>query len=285
MPIHSLPQRPRVYLSGAASGLGRALALNLAPRGARLLVTDRNEEGAQRVAEEARALGAEAYAAEVDVTDPAAVEAAAVAMETRFGGVDLVVNNAGVACAGPVGEATLEDWRWAMDVNLWGVIHGCHAFVPRLRLNPAPRRLDRRGAILNVASCAGLVSIPEMGPYNVGKAGVVALSETLHGELAAARVHVSVLCPTFFPTGLLNTLRAPGARHRRAAEAMFARATATAESVARDAIEGLEAGALHVIPQLDGRALWALKRLAPGLYHRAVAAAWRRGLPERLTQR
>jgi NAD(P)-dependent dehydrogenase (short-subunit alcohol dehydrogenase family) len=124
-----------------------------------------------------------------DVTRLADVRSLA---EACTGAVDLVVNNAGVGAGGRIGELSIEDWRWT-DVDLYGVIHGCHVFVPILRE-------QGRGHVLNVASAAGLLCAPHMAAYNVAKAGVVALSETLAAELAGSGVGVTVLCPTFFKT-------------------------------------------------------------------------------------
>ena len=261
---HTLPERPRAFITGAAGGLGRALALQLAHRRGRLALCDVHAERLAESVEAVRAVGGEAEAHLLDVTDAAAVERIAELAWARWGGLDLVVNNAGVACAGPVGEVPLTDWRWAIDVNLWGVIHGCHVFAPRLRA-------QGHGAVLNVASAAGIACAPEMGPYNVGKAGVIALSETLHGELRAAGVGVTVLCPTFFPTHLLETMRATSPRQHKLAQRFFDRSKVTADDVARAALVAVEAGELYSVPQSDAKAIWALKRLAPGGFHTVMA--------------
>ena len=202
-----LAPRPRALVTGAASGLGRALAVALASRGARVLAADLDLEGARETAEQVTRAGGEGHAAEADVTQAADVERLAREMDARFGGVDFVANNAGVAVAGPVGVVPLEDWRWAVGVNLWGVVHGCHVFVPRMRAQGA-------GHILNVASAAGLLSPPGLAPYNVTKAAVVSLSETLAGELYGSGVGVSVLCPHVLP----HAHRRERARARRVAE-------------------------------------------------------------------
>lgn len=270
-----LPGRPRAVVTGAGSGLGRALSLALARRGGRVLVTDVNDEGVEQTVREVRAAGGEAEGLRCDVTRAADLEAAAVAIEGRWGGVDLLVNNAGVAAAGFVGEAPLDLWEWALAVNLRGVIHGCHAFVPRMKA-------QRRGWILNVASSAGIVSMPEMGPYNVTKAGVISLSETLYAELASHNVAVSALCPTFFPTGLFDAMRTSAERQRRMARTLFASSTMDAEQVAAAALKGLERGQLIVIPQLDGALLWRLKRMVPGLFHGALRAQQKLDLAARV---
>ena len=272
----TIPARPRVFLTGGGSGLGRAFALQLARRGGRILVTDIRSDAAVAVTEEVRALGGEAHALTLDVGELAAVQGAAQWMQQSFGGVDLVINNAGIAVAGRVGEASLEDWHFVMRVNLFGVIHGCHVFAPILRA-------AGRGAILNVASAAGFASLPEMGPYNVSKAAVIALTETLRAELGPAGIAVSALCPTFFPTNLMDSFRAPDPRQRKLAEALFARARATADEVAAAGLAGLEAGRLITVPQRDGRLMRVFKGLAPEVYAQVLAGPLFRRLTSRLS--
>jgi len=257
------PSAPRVVITGAGSGLGRALALEFARRGGRVLITDVNLAGAEETAVLVRADGGEAYVQACDVSQAPDVEACAVEVERRWGGVDVLVNNAGVASGGRVGEVSLAEWERTIRINLWGAIHGCHVFVPRMRH-------ARAGWILNVASAAGFASLPEMATYNVTKAAVISLSETLHAELRPHGIHVSVLCPTFFPTNLHTSLAAADERTRRLTEALFRRARSTAEEVAREGVRGLERGKLHILPQADGRWLWLAKRLLPGLYARTV---------------
>ncbi len=251
-----LAPRPRALVTGAASGLGRALAVALASRGARVLAADLDLEGARETAEQVTRAGGEGHAAEADVTQAADVERLAREMDARFGGVDFVANNAGVAVAGPVGVVPLEDWRWAVGVNLWGVVHGCHVFVPRMRAQGA-------GHILNVASAAGLLSPPGLAPYNVTKAAVVSLSETLAGELYGSGVGVSVLCPTFFRTRIGESARAHGESPKKALDALMDRSKIQAPEVAELALCGCERGDLFVLPHGDGRWLWRLKRLGP----------------------
>lgn len=265
-----LPHSPRVYLSGGATGLGRALALLLAERQARILIADVNLEEAERTAQDVRERGGEAVVRRCDVTKADEIEAAAQDIEERWGGVDLVVNNAGVAAAGVMGKLALADWQWIVGVNLWGVVHGCHVFAPRLAA-------QKSGFVLNVASAAGFASLPQMSAYNVTKAGVIALSETLYAELGEHGVQVSVLCPTFFHSGLMRTFRSPDDRSRRRAEAFFARSKVTSDDVARAALAGLERGQPHIVPQLDGRFVWAMKRLLPAGYLAALRRFHRAG--------
>jgi NAD(P)-dependent dehydrogenase (short-subunit alcohol dehydrogenase family) len=257
------PTNPRAVVTGAGSGLGRALALNLARRGGRILVADINVASADETVRLAKAAGGDGVACSCDVTRVADLERVAAEADGRWGGVDILVNNAGVAAAGLVGEQSLDDWAWIVGINLWGVIHGCHVFAPRFRA-------QRSGYVLNVASAAGFVSLPEMASYNVTKAGVISLSETLCSELGASGVRVSVLCPSFFKTNLMNTFRSPGDRQRAMAENLFRRSRATADEVAASGLAGLEAGRLYIVPHADAKRAWWLKRMNPGFYFSAM---------------
>ncbi|MCA9637905.1 MAG: SDR family NAD(P)-dependent oxidoreductase, partial [Myxococcales bacterium] len=164
-----------------------------------------------------------------------------------------------------VGEVSLEDWRWAVDINLWGVIYGCHSFVPRMRAAGG-------GYILNVASAAGLLSAPMMAPYNVTKAGVVALSETLHAELKRERIHVTALCPTFFRSQIHTQTRAP-TKLSDTTTRLVTGARWSAEAIAEVALAGLERNDLYVVPQIDGKLMWRLKRLVAGRFHGVLSLA------------
>ncbi|HJZ85357.1 MAG TPA: SDR family NAD(P)-dependent oxidoreductase [Polyangia bacterium] len=254
----ALPESPRAVVTGAGSGLGRALCVVLAQRGARIVASDINLSAARATV--ALLPGDQAHAVACDVANFEQVQALGEKADQLLGGVDLVVNNAGVAAGGRVGEIPLSDWQWLLGINLWGVIHGCHVFVPRLRR-------QKSGHILNVASAAGLAGLPQLGPYNVSKAGVIALSETLHGELLPEGISVTVLCPTFFQTGIARTARAQDPRTLALAEKLMELAPLTAEDVARRALQGVDRGELYVLPQADARWIWRLKRLAPDRFH------------------
>jgi NAD(P)-dependent dehydrogenase (short-subunit alcohol dehydrogenase family) len=254
-----IPRDARAVITGAGSGLGAALCDVLASRGARILAADVNL-GA--VTETAKRCGSNVHAVQCDVTDLGAVERLGEEADRLLGGVDLVVNNAGVAVVGQVGEVPIADWKWVIDVNVWGVIHGCHVFVPKLRA-------QRQGHILNVASAAGVIAMPMMAPYNLTKAAVVALSETLYADLAGDGVGVSVLCPSFFPTNLTRSPRtSTDEKLHRAAMRLVDKGGWTAEQIAIAALDAVDAGTLHVTPQLDVRWAWRLKRLAPTVFQR-----------------
>jgi len=181
-------------VTGAGSGIGRSTALLLARLGAKVHVVDVDEASAARVAGEIQAAGGQATVHTADVRDPAAVEALAGRVFAEDGAVDVLHNNAGVGHAGPVDQTSLEEWQRVLGVNLMGVVHGVHFFVPRMLAQGRP------GHIVNTASMAGLVAIAEMAPYATSKHAVVGLSESLNSELSPRGIHVSAICP-----GIINT--------------------------------------------------------------------------------
>jgi hypothetical protein len=263
-----IPKDASAVVTGAGSGFGRAIAKELGARGAHVIASDLDEATAQETAEAIRSAGGNAEAMRADVRRDSDVKALVDRAVERFGRIDVLVNNAGVAVVGPVGEVSLEDWRFEIDVNLLGVIHGCHFAVPEMKR-------ANRGWILNVASAAGLISAPMMGPYNVTKAGVVALSETMRGELDGSGVNVSVLCPTFFRTNIHKSQRSPE-KLRASSAKLVENAKWSAEEVARVALRGLERGTLYVIPQTDGKVMWRAKRALGASFYAIAGKVARR---------
>jgi NAD(P)-dependent dehydrogenase (short-subunit alcohol dehydrogenase family) len=246
----------RSVITGAGGGFGRALALELAGRGGHLVLSDVDLAAVEQTAELARARGArDVKALRCDVQKLADVEALAAACD---GPVDLLVNNAGVGGGGLIGELSLADWRWTIEVDLFGVIHGCHVFVPLLRKQGF-------GRVLNVASAAGLLCAPRMAAYNVAKAGVIALSETLRAELVGTDIGVTVLCPTFFRTNIVSSGHYTDAETRAMADHMMKRARPVDE-VVQAALSAVERNELYCVPMADGRWYWRLKRAFPSLF-------------------
>jgi NAD(P)-dependent dehydrogenase (short-subunit alcohol dehydrogenase family) len=192
-----------VVVTGAGSGLGRELALRFAREGMQLALADVDAAALAKTEADLKAAGTAAVAVRCDVSNGADVEALAMRTLEAFGAVHVVCNNAGIAPLGVVWENTVADWQWTLGVNLWGVIHGVRVFTPILL------RQNDEGHIVNTASVAGLIAPPGMGMYNVSKHAVVALSETLHHDLAArgAKVRCSVVCPAYFPSGIAESER------------------------------------------------------------------------------
>lgn len=256
-------------ITGAGSGIGRSFAYEVVRRGGQVICADIDEARAQQVASSLQALGGKAISRQCDVGDAAHMASLSDQAENLLGRpVTLVINNAGVGLGGAIGEVSLDDWHWCMNVNLWGVIHGCHFFVPRLR--------DLGyGGIINVASAAAFGAAPEMSTYNVTKAGVLALSETLAAELTGTGVRVTALCPTVVPTNIVNDGRLPESRRKMAHAAMTRFALTTADKVARQTLDALDRGELYMLPQIDGRLAWRFKRMTPRLYARTVGEVYR----------
>jgi len=246
-------------VTGAASGLGRAMALAFAGEGMHAALADVDEPGLKDTLNEVQKHGVRAFAMRVDVSRYEEVESFCSKAIAQFGATHVVCNNAGVSPLGAVWENTLADWQWILGVNLWGVIHGVRAFVPRLLA-------QGEGHVVNTASVAGLISPPGMGAYNVTKHAVVALSESLHHDLRlrGSPVGVSVLCPAYVPTGIADSERNrprellnPGKSPSKE-EAMLKKAVASgklsADDVARAVVAAVKEERFYVLthPRIKG---------------------------------
>ena len=192
------------FISGGASGIGRGMARAFANAGMKVMIGDIEQAPMQALVFELRQAGADADCVRVDVTDRDAVMAAADATQARFGKVHVVCNNAGVLVDGRSEKVDMDNWNWVVDVNLWGVVYGFQAFIPRILAH------GEGGHVVNTASMAGMVNFRGSGPYNATKFAVVALSETLMEEHKKDNLGVSVLCP-----GAVNTKIAESGRNRQ----------------------------------------------------------------------
>ncbi len=251
-------------VTGAGSGIGRGFALELAARGGQVVCSDIDAAAARRTVEMIEDHGGRALARRCDVSELADVAALATEAQEWFGGPPtLVVNNAGVGAGGAlVGDTPIEDWQWTLNVNLWGPIHGCHVFVPILRE-------AGYGGIINVSSAASFGAAPRMAAYNVSKAGVLSLSETLAAELSGTGVNVSVLCPTLVKTNILEAGRI-NARSVDLGGALMRHIGMDPAKVARITLDTHDRGGLYVLPQVDAKVGWEIKRHLPRSYTRAL---------------
>jgi NAD(P)-dependent dehydrogenase (short-subunit alcohol dehydrogenase family) len=190
-------------VTGAASGIGRALAERFGALGMRVVLADVEVPRLADVAASMRRAGVDVLPIVTDVADPVAVDGLAAAAFDAYGAVHVLCNNAGVGGGGPIAKLALDDWRWVLGVNLWGVVHGLHAFLPTMLAS------GEEGHVVNTASLMGMFATPGSGPYHASKYAVVAISEVLHAELAAkeANVSVSVLCPGAVNTDILTSSR------------------------------------------------------------------------------
>ncbi|MFZ5723339.1 MAG: SDR family oxidoreductase [Pseudomonadota bacterium] len=249
----------RIAITGAASGLGREMALRWARDGARVALADVHAERLAIVADEVAAAGGTPLRVTCDVRVTAQVDALVAECVRAWGGLDIFVNNAGVAGGGTFEKITDEDWEWLLDINLLGVVRGARAAVPVFRR-------QGRGHLVNVASMAGLLAPPAMSSYNVAKTGVVALSETLHGELAPAGIRVTCVCPSFFRTNLMESLRTPDAAMRKSFDRLLDSSELSAADIADLVYRDVAAGKFLCLPHRRARMAWWTKRLWYGRY-------------------
>ncbi len=256
-------------ITGAGSGIGAAFAVELAKRGGRVVCSDIDENAARATADTIEADGGDALALRCDVSQIDDVTVLAIQAQSWFGGPPtVVINNAGVGAGGlPIGEMSLDDWQWVLDINLWGPIHGCHVFAPILRE-------AGYGGIINVASAAAFGAAPGMAAYNVSKAGTLSLSETLAAELSGTGVNVTVLCPTFVKTNIVDAGRISD-RSTQLADRLMRWTGFSPERVARTCLDTLDRGGLYCMPQPDARIGWGIKRFTPTVYTRAVGLTTR----------
>ncbi|RNL60541.1 SDR family NAD(P)-dependent oxidoreductase [Nocardioides marmoriginsengisoli] len=272
--MSKVSRNARAVVTGAASGIGRSFALELARRGGQVVVSDIDLVGAQRTVTAIEDNGGTAVAVHCDVAKLESVqELAAEACRWFEGTPTLVVNNAGVGAGGNViGDVPIEDWEWTLGINLWGPINGCHVFAPMLR---RAAEHGQPGGIINVASAASFGAAPRMAAYNVSKAGVLSLSETLAAELVGTGVKVSVLCPTFVKTGIVESGRINAKASAAASRLM--QFGMSPDKVARICLDSHDRGGLYVMPQVDAKIGWQIKRTIPHTYTRVVGLLERYG--------
>jgi NAD(P)-dependent dehydrogenase (short-subunit alcohol dehydrogenase family) len=251
LPLASFRDRVAV-VTGGGSGIGRALALALGREGAHVVIADLDEAGMAETCRAVAARGREALALRTDVADLASVRALADRAFDKFGAVHVLCNNAGVAVHGGLEAASHADWQWVIGVNLWGVIHGLLAFLPRMIAQ------QQGGHVVNTASMAGLIASQGLGVYNTTKYAVVGLSETLAKDLRPHGLGVSVLCPMGVQSRIRESERARPAALRNPAEGAPATPitligrTLTPAEVAEQVIDAVRAGELYVITHEEG---------------------------------
>ena len=265
----------RVLITGATSGLGEVLALRFAGTGFRVAVASRNPTKVAATCKRVAQAGGEPLAITLNVTRSEDFEAAARQVDEAWQGRDILNNNAGVITAGRVSDIGLEVWEQSLDTDLWSVIHGCRIFIPLLERSGG-------GHIANVASAAGLLSGPEVATYNVAKAGVISLSETLKTELADKHIEVTVSCPTVFKSGLLNEEGhegdvLEGQTIKGLANDMATTSVGSAD-VADSLLRAMARRRLYDLPQLDAKVNWWLARTFPETFRKLILYLYRHRL-------
>lgn len=246
-------------ITGAASGLGRAVAMALARSGWRLALVDlpAAASGCDDVADLARRCHGQAIVEPFDVRDADAWRRLRDRLHDEWPTCNLVVNGAGVGAAGLVGSLPDSQWRRVIDTNLVGTALGCETFLPWLRSNP------RRSQLVNVASIAGIVAPASMAAYSASKAGVIALSESIAAECPPGRPGVTIVCPGFFRSGLLDTWHFTSAVAAREAMRRMAATRWTSEAIADRVLAAARRDRRYVVVGTTARWIWRLKRLAP----------------------
>lgn len=257
-------------VTGAASGIGRASALALAERGADLVICDLNESGLGETAEGIRAHGREALVRQVDVASAEQMSKLADEVHAKVPAVDLLMNNAGVAIGGGFLHTTPEDWDWILAINVRGVIHGCHYFVPAMVERGAG------GHVVNVASAAGYSASENLVAYCTTKFAVVGLSESLREELAPHGIGVTAICPGIIDTPITGAarLRGPVAEHPEARSRMieaYERRGYGPERVAHNVLRAVQRNRAVAPIAAEAWMLYYLKRFAPWLLRRLSA--------------
>ncbi len=248
----------RAFITGAAMGLGKSFCIHLAKEGWTIGMSDVNIEQLEAAAAEVRQLGGEPIIFSLDVSDRKRYEEVANMFLEQQGGIDLLVNNAGVGDGGAFHEYPLKDWDWMIGINQMGVLYGCKLFVPAFRKQGF-------GTIINIASAAGFANAPRMAPYNMTKAAVISLSETLYYELKPLGISVSVVMPTFIRTGIMDSAR--GTKDALAAgKKLVSEAKLMPDDAVLEMLQKAGKEKLHIILPRQARFTFLLKRFLPGLF-------------------
>jgi NAD(P)-dependent dehydrogenase (short-subunit alcohol dehydrogenase family) len=249
----------KVLVTGAASGLGAALTQQFADRGDDVLATDIGMDFVTPGSPSGTDVGMDGNQLRLDVTSDEDWSAARDWVTEHWGGLDVLVNNAGVAGGGRVELCTLEEWSRLFETNLYGLVRGVRTFTPMLKAQGS-------GRIVNVASLAGLVHPPGMGAYNAVKAAVVAFSETLSHELAPYGVSCSVVCPSYFRTNLVDSMQGSDADVAAKVAEMVRSSPLTAGDIAEAVLEGIDQGVELIIPDEPARTAYRLKHTVRAAY-------------------
>ncbi len=260
--MHKLKmQQSRVFITGGGSGLGQAIALYFAEKGCRVAIGDINEDGLETTKQMLLNIGSDALALKCDATSLDSLNEAKHQLVSEWQGLDILINNAGIAGKhGFVESTSIEDWQKVIDINLLGVVRGCMVFLDLLKQ-------QKKGAVVNIASMAGLLTPPEGAIYNTSKSAVIALTETLQYELAPFNVSSHAVCPAFFKTNLTRSMES-NPKAKRFIEREMDKSSIIAADVAKMIFEQVENRQLLLLTHPRERRLWRLKKLLPSIYEK-----------------
>ena len=259
-----MTERPVMMITGAAHGLGRALA-RAAAGDYRLALVDRQRDSGQALADALRGDGAQVLFVHADVAVEADIRHAVERVRRRWDRLDVLINNAGIATAGPFESQRPDAWERLWRTNLMGTVHGCRAALTLMKRQGS-------GYLVNVASLAGIAAPPGLSAYAAGSAALIALSESLAAELADLDIQVSVVCPDLFRSDVLDHMPAADPLSRARLERALAAAPDDAEAVAARMLKAMAKRPLYLFPQPEARRLWRRKRLRPNRFARRMAA-------------
>lgn len=253
----------KVLITGAASGLGRALALRFAKEGADICIADINMGGAAETLNMVEQAGGKGWIYELDVRSETNWNALRDEVVKRWNGIDVVINNAGVATGDRIDAGDWAWWEWVIDINLKGVALGCRTFTPLMKQQSS-------GSFMNVASLAGLLKAPSMASYNATKAAVVAISETMHFELLPYGIGVTALCPGFFRTNLNHGMKTSDPDMLKFVDKVFEASALDAADIAEAGYQALKKNQMICNPHPVGRRTYFIKQYLPFLYRKGV---------------
>lgn len=252
-------QHKTILITGAGSGLGRAMACHFADQGWQVGITDADPERAQQTLEQ-HSFPAGSFACGLDVTNAGDWQQVHERVSNDWPGLGVLVNNAGVAAAGPMESDPLSNWEWLFSINVFGVVQGCQQFLPLMKKQDS-------GHIVNIASFAALAGAPGMSNYGASKACVYALSESLHTELAANNIGITAACPAFIRTDLISTMRAPEDSYKKRAQRWMDTSGFTTADFAKAVYSAVRQRRFLLLTHNSTRWLWRLKRWLPGVYY------------------
>jgi NAD(P)-dependent dehydrogenase (short-subunit alcohol dehydrogenase family) len=246
-------------VTGAASGIGQATAVEFAAKGADVVISDVNEAGLAETVSAVEAKGRKAVALGVDVSKPEQIEGMIHKTIDTFGRIDVLMNNAGVGLSGEMRHLSLQDWEWIVGINLWGPIYGIHFALPHMVE-------QKSGHIVNVSSSAGLIASSCMSAYTTTKFGLVGLSEVLRNELARFGIGVTVVCPGFVRTNIFDSTEARGMKDVPGGDDLPSWLGISKEACAKNILRAVQKNKFMIIPGPEMKVVYGFKRFAPFLY-------------------
>jgi NAD(P)-dependent dehydrogenase (short-subunit alcohol dehydrogenase family) len=253
-----------IAITGAGSGFGAAIALHYASNGWNVAVTDIDEQRANQTLSELQKSGGDHFSMPLDITREQDWQHLYDTVITKWGGLEILVNNAGVAAAGNIEDTSMEDWAWVLDIDLMGVVRGCHQFAGMMKRQES-------GHIVNISSFAGLAGLPFVSAYGVAKAGVVALSEALRAEMHPFGVGVTVACPAFVKTGLLDSFRSTRPDSKAKVNRWMETSGVSAQQVAEEIAKAVRDNKFLLLTHAQTRSAWRLKRWFPNRYYKMIS--------------